>query len=401
MHVAFLSIDSHSGSSGGGIASYVAVMAEALVRAGHRATVISLGRSTQSHVEGQVRIHQVSQPNLHWYFYRCLFKTSLAAVVREIEWSHRLWSKLAEVHEQDPVDVVEACESGLFWRRLLAKAPPTVVRGHGSPKSAKRAVGAPVSIGERITRMLELAAMRRVQAITAVSRYQARQIADELKRPEGKISVVPNPVSPTLLHTLSTEVRSSPVGDGARVLYTGRIEDRKGTIPFLESVSGVSTAFPDVQYLIAGGRHVSIDDAALERVLDQDDRRAHVQLLGHVPWQELAGLYSKASVFVMPSYYEPFGISCLEAMAFELPVVATTAGGLPEVVENGVTGILVAPGDSNALAAAIVSLLGDPMRAQQMGRAGRERVLAHFTADNIARQMVRVYESVCRGNTAA
>ena len=360
MHVAYLSIDSHSGSSGGGIASYIATMAEALTEAGHRVTVISLGAATKSYRAGKVRVHQLSQPNLHWYFYRCLFKSSLATVIREIEWSHRLWSKLKEVHTRDPVDVVEACESGLFWRAWMAEAPPTVVRGHGSPKGAKRATGSSVSLGEKMTRRLELAAMRRVQAITAVSRFQARQLADELRQPEETIFVVPNPISASLLHARSGEATRAQNMGRPRVLYTGRIEDRKGTIPLLQSVSGVRKSCPDVEYVIAGGRHVSINDAALERALAPDDRRAHVRLLGHVPWLELSGHYSRATVFVMPSLYEPFGISALEAMAFGLPVVATTAGGLPEVVEDGVTGILVPPGDPDALAAAIVKLLKDP-----------------------------------------
>jgi glycogen(starch) synthase len=318
-----------------------------------------------------------------------------------VEWSYQLWSKLAEVHAKQPVDVVEACESGLFWRRLMARVPPTVVRGYGSPKSAKRATGAPVSCGERITRRMELGAMRRVQAVTAVSRFQANEIGGEMKRPAAMIPVVPNPVSPLMMDALAMDAAPADEIARPRVLYTGRIEDRKGTLPFLESVSLVRMGCPNVEYLIAGGRHVSVDDAALERVLAKDDRRSHVRLLGHVPWLELSHLNRGATVFAMPSLYEPFGISCLEAMAFGLPVVATTAGGLLDIVKNGVTGILVPPGDAAALADAILTLLNDPARARKMGCAGRERVLAHFTADRVARRMVEVYESVRQPTHAA
>jgi glycosyltransferase involved in cell wall biosynthesis len=97
-------------------------------------------------------------------------------------------------------------------------------------------------------------------------------------------------------------------------------------------------------------------------------------------------------VFVMPSYYETFGISCLEAMAFGLPVVATRAGGLPEVVEDGVTGLLVPPGDTHALAEAIGRLLRDPDLRRRLGEAGRERVLARFTAEHVVKEMIPVYE---------
>jgi glycosyltransferase involved in cell wall biosynthesis len=117
-------------------------------------------------------------------------------------------------------------------------------------------------------------------------------------------------------------------------------------------------------------------------------------MLGHVPWQQLADLYRRASVFVMPSFYETFGISVIEAMAFGLPVVATRTGGLPEVVDDGVTGILVPAGDAEALADALIRLLRDPDLRRRMGQAGQERVRAEFTIDRVVSQTLAVYESV-------
>jgi glycosyltransferase involved in cell wall biosynthesis len=130
--------------------------------------------------------------------------------------------------------------------------------------------------------------------------------------------------------------------------------------------------------------------------MGRNGTRKHVQLLGHVPWQKLADLYRRAGVFVMPSYYETFGISVIEAMAFGLPVVAANVGGLPEVVEDGVTGILVPPKDSDSLAEALVRLLRDPDLCTRMGRAGRERVRSEFTVDRIVSQTLNVYQSVIR-----
>ena len=91
--------------------------------------------------------------------------------------------------------------------------------------------------------------------------------------------------------------------------------------------------------------------------------------------------YQRAALLVMPSFYESFGIACLEAMAFGLPVVATRVGGLPEVIEDGVTGLLVPPGDADALAQAMIRLLSDADLRRRMGQAGRERVLKEFTTE--------------------
>jgi glycosyltransferase involved in cell wall biosynthesis len=180
------------------------------------------------------------------------------------------------------------------------------------------------------------------------------------------------------------------------VLYTGRIEFRKGSLELLRSVDRVAARLPDVEYVIAGARHNSINDRMLNGALGVNGTRKHVQMVGHVPWQKLADLYRRASVFVMPSYYETFGISVIEAMAFGLPVVATKAGGLPEVVEDGVTGILVPPGDSEALGDALLRLLLDPDLRARMGQAGRERVRSEFTVDRIVAQTLDVYQSVIR-----
>jgi glycosyltransferase involved in cell wall biosynthesis len=111
---------------------------------------------------------------------------------------------------------------------------------------------------------------------------------------------------------------------------------------------------------------------------------------------DLVGLYNEAAVFACPSIYEPFGIINLEAMACETPVVACAVGGIKEVVVDGETGFLVPPQDPDRLAAALSKVLDDPDLAARMGRAGRARVLEHFTWDRIAEKTVAMYETLVR-----
>jgi glycosyltransferase involved in cell wall biosynthesis len=99
-------------------------------------------------------------------------------------------------------------------------------------------------------------------------------------------------------------------------------------------------------------------------------------------------------VSVIPSLEEGFGIPAAEAMGCEVAVVASDAGGLPEVVEDGVTGLVVPRGDSAALARAIGSLLSDPVRREQMGQAGRARALRLFDWDRTAEQFEELYRDV-------
>ena len=393
MHIAFLLSGFHSVSGGGGAESYVNTMADALVERGHRVSIVAFGEPSVS--EGRLRLVKVRQPNLHWFVYRGLpFANSLALPVRELEWSRRGWSALAELNRRDRIDVVETGENMALQQLSIGKKPPVVVRGHGNSLSIKRFGAGRPGWGDRIGRKLQLAGMRQASAITAVSNFQAKELASDLSLSQDSVSVIPNPISPLFLKQAEEIPRLEP--QKPAVLYTGRIELNKGTLELLRSVAQVASQFPDVEYVLAGGRHNSIHNGTLQEALSRNGTRAHVRLLGHVPWEQLANLYRQARVFVMPSYYETFGISVIEAMAFGLPVVATTAGGLPEVVDDGITGILVPPGDSQALGDALIQLLSDPDLRRRMGRAGQERVRAEFTVDQIVPKTLAVYESVVR-----
>jgi glycosyltransferase involved in cell wall biosynthesis len=119
-----------------------------------------------------------------------------------------------------------------------------------------------------------------------------------------------------------------------------------------------------------------------------------VEFTGKVSVEEVVGFYRRAEVAVVPSLYEGFCLPAAEAMSCGLPVVATTAGALPEVVEDGESGILVPPRDHSALAGAIKRLLSDKPLRQTMGEKGKERVQRHFTWEEATRKTLEVYREV-------
>ena len=186
------------------------------------------------------------------------------------------------------------------------------------------------------------------------------------------------------------------------VVFVGRITRQKG-LPYL--LRAAASFAPEVQLVLLAGapdtKEIAAEVEALVAELD-----GVVWISGMLPKNEVIQILTASTVFVCPSIYEPMGIVNLEAMACETAVVATATGGIPEVVEDGGTGILV-PIDQAAdgtphdpekfvadLAAAINSLLNDPSKASLMGLAGRERAIEHFSWTAAAQKTLAIYASV-------
>jgi glycosyltransferase involved in cell wall biosynthesis len=166
---------------------------------------------------------------------------------------------------------------------------------------------------------------------------------------------------------------------------------RKGIRFLLEAAAQLKPRFPDLKVVLAGD---GFERPELARLASDLGIAEDVTFLGWVPNTDLPPYYRAAAVSVIPSLEEGFGIPAAEAMGCEVAVVASDAGGLPEVVEDGVTGLVVPRGDSGALANAIGALLQDPERRRVMGLAGRQRALRLFDWDRSAEQFEQLYREI-------
>ena len=165
----------------------------------------------------------------------------------------------------------------------------------------------------------------------------------------------------------------------------------KGQKHLVAAAKIVVRAVPDARVLIVGEGELR---EALERQIKELALERHVLLTGFRP--DAIGLLKSFDIFVLSSVTEGLGSAVLEAMAANRPVVATRAGGIPEAVVDGTTGVLVPPADPEALAEAIVGLLKDPARREQLAAAGRGRVAAEFSVDKMVQRTLAVYESRSR-----
>ncbi|MFJ8713812.1 glycogen synthase [Streptomyces violaceus] len=182
------------------------------------------------------------------------------------------------------------------------------------------------------------------------------------------------------------------------VLFVGRITRQKGVPHLLRAVRDIDPAAQVV--LCAGAPDTPEIDQEFRELFGELSRvRDGVFWIPRMlPRPEVIQLLTHAALFVCPSVYEPLGIVNLEAMACGTPVVASAVGGIPEVVDDGRTGLLVPAGDDfeAGLARAMDSVLGDPETAGRMGEAGRERAVGEFGWDAVARRTVRLYEEILK-----
>jgi glycosyltransferase involved in cell wall biosynthesis len=187
--------------------------------------------------------------------------------------------------------------------------------------------------------------------------------------------------------------RELEIPEDAPVILTAcRLFPSKGPADLIRTLAAIRDRHPGVRLLIVGKEMVPGFAAELARLAEELGLADNVKLLGHR--RDVARLMAAADVFAMPSIGEPFGLVYLEAMAMELPVVALASGGAPEVIRHGSTGLLSAPGDLDALADNLSTLLSDPPGRARMGRNGRLRVEAGFTSERMAADVAAIYRHI-------
>jgi glycogen synthase len=192
---------------------------------------------------------------------------------------------------------------------------------------------------------------------------------------------------------------SKPPGAGQNVLFVGRLEKRKGIDVLLAVIPTLCRLHPDAVFHIVGDDTLVMDGNVTYR---RSFTRAHADLIrsgqvifhGKVGEDELRAHYAASDIFAAPSRFESFGLIFLEAMMFAKPVIGTRAGGMPEIIVDGETGLLAAPGDETTLAAAIDRLLKDRSLRERLGAAGRQRYLDRFSDVSMAEHCVALYESL-------
>jgi glycosyltransferase involved in cell wall biosynthesis len=293
------------------------------------------------------------------------------------------------------------------WRlsRLIKQLRPDVIHAHDPHGVAMAALA--LSMSTQLDKP-PLVAARRVDFHikgNALSRWKYRQVDCFICASEAiRKMLIADGVPPVRVVTIHegidiAHVEAAPAANLHAELWlphnapvvgnVAALVPHKGQRYLIEAARLVVQEMPDVRFVILGEGELR---EQLERQVNEHHLQKHVLLPGFRT--DVIGLIKGFDLFAMSSLTEGLGTSLLDAMACARPIVATTAGGIPEVVEDGVNGLLVPPRDHAALASAIVRMLKDAQLRRRIGEAGLARVTAKFTVDTMVEQTARVYASL-------
>lgn len=376
---------------GGGPEAYVRTMTPALAQTGYRVSIVyTVPAARIMGLPRQASRVLFAPPTLSHYYLAKIIGNFRALPLRLRAWetARAVVRTLQMIDKANPIDLVEVTE-GLPTAAIRGQWH-TVVHAHGSAGTFR------YFCQDRDRRVspwllaMEAKQLRDAQHIVALSEHLANHLSTMYCVPRERIHVFPYPID-TL--RFQPNHRLHQAGVEQSLLTVGRLEKRKGIDMLLHALnSDVWSHFPDLKACLLGSEG-DLKKAALVGEISPG-KRDRIIFAGFVNHSEVAQYYQAATLYVAPTRYETFGYTILEAMACGLAVVSTRVGAVPELVADGVTGLLVPYGDSVALAEAINALLGDSERRERMGQNAREKALAEFRLDDIVERTLSYYTSL-------
>jgi N-acetyl-alpha-D-glucosaminyl L-malate synthase BshA len=368
-------------ASVGGSGVVASELARCLADRGHRTHVISSDtpfRLRES--DSDVRFHSVETPGYPLF--------------REPQYLLALANRLVQVARAHRLDIIHAhyaiphAAAAYLARQILASTcdaqtvPRTITTLHGTDVTI---LGSDPSYRETVAFCIDQS-----DAVTAVS----ASLRDDTKREmpvKTDIVVIPNFLDGHFhRRTPDAQLRARFCrADEKLVIHISNLRPVK-------QVDAVVRVFAQIRERVAARLLIVGEGPELgraEQLIDQLGVAAHVELVGEA--QDVVGLLSVSDLFLLPSLQESFGLSALEAMACGVPVVASNAGGLPEVISDGVTGFLHPPDDVQGMAESAIAILLDPVAHARMATEGARIAVERFSADRIVPQYEALYERTC------
>ena len=313
-----------------------------------------------------------------------------------LTFSVRAWIKLSELSQEHHFDIVHDNQTLSYgtWLMEFSGYPVVATIHHPLTIDLQNALRQAGSLYEKARRILwspwvmQAVVARRLRQTIVVSETSRKAVQEAFKLDPARMHVVYNGIDTETFRPMP-DVERQP----GLILYVGNSEDRnKGARYLLEAMNLLKDDRRDFQLALVDHKKENLKLAP--RLVQKYGLQSRVHFTGRVSTEQLVKLYNQAMMVVTPSLYEGFGLPAAEAMSCGAPVIATTGGAFPEVIDHQETGWLVPPGNAEALADAIRMFADDEELRARLGRAGRESILKRFSWRKAAEETLAVYEQM-------
>jgi glycosyltransferase involved in cell wall biosynthesis len=400
MNILYL-CDEYPPGQHGGIGTAVQLLARQVVKVGHKAVVAGLyglgyGGEDEFEDEG-VKVYRFRRGlDSKWFKDQRSLKarvskrllTGMGITERDIKESLVIYNeKLKKIILDHQIDIVEMPDYNDYIRFCTSCVPfpqllvPTVVKLHGSLTYFAREANKQVAA--RILKM-EQAILNQATAVSSVSKYTAVKSAAYLSY-KDRIEI--------LYNGINTDIPNKNIDRNPKqVIFTGSLVQKKGIFQLAQAWNIVNKQMPEARLLILGKG----PEQKVAAYLNQG-AVSTVTFMGHVKKEVLYDQLSASSISVFPSYAEAFALAPLEAMACGTAVINSNRTSGPELIDDGINGLLVDPDDVEQIASAILYLLNDADACARLSKNGNEKVREHFDINKIATQNIAFYNKVLEG----
>jgi len=373
MHICFLCNEYPPGKHGG-VGSFTQTLARALVERGHKATVVGIYSPERQGIEDDEGVQIVRLPHAR------LRGTGFVVHLR------RLRQALTGIHKQSSIDVLEGPELSLA---MVPRSFPAakIIRMHGGHHFFFVTLGQKPRPGRS---WLETRSFERADRLCAVSHF-VEETTRELLRLNGRpVEILPNPVD-TRLFSPQPEVEEQK----ALILFVGTVCEKKGVRQLIQAMPQILKQVPQAKLQIVGPDRIDpqTGDSFTNHIRSciSPDLEEHIIFKGPVEHSQLPAVIASSTVCVYPSHMEALPVAWLEGMAMGKAVVASNTGPGPEVIEDGVSGLLCDPHDPASIAEKIINLLKDAALRRRLGDQARRRVTDFFSMDALIERNENFY----------
>lgn len=377
MHIGFITshFPFHDAKSVGGIGTSIKNLSDELVALGHNVSVFVYGQEKDDKfVEGGitlVKIKNIKIKGLSWFLTR-----------------KKIQNTILKEHIISKIDIVETPD----WEGISSFINlhcPIVIRLNGSDTYFCHLDNRPV---KWINKFHEKRALTKADGHLSVSQYTA-DVTNQLFHINKNFTIIPNGININSFNTNGT------YNDVKTILYFGGIIRKKGVLEIPNYFNQVIEKIPDAQLVLIGQDMYDklTGNASTFQMMQQlfsEEAGLNVKFLGSVPYQEIKKYIENATLCIFPSYAEALPVSWIEAMAMGKPVVASNIGWATEVIDDGIDGFLVNPGQHSDFADKIIQFLQDKGLQKELGIAARKKIERKFSMSIVAQQSLLFYKSL-------